>query len=114
MRLSNVTIWTRDPHALKDWYRQNFGLRVVEETPRFVLLEADGGAGLVFHVGEPLATPDRVQFHLEVEDVDREYRRLRDEGVAFDETPADRPWGVRSATTRDPAGHSVEITTRRR
>jgi catechol 2,3-dioxygenase-like lactoylglutathione lyase family enzyme len=111
MQLTSVTVWTRDPHTLKGWYRQHLGFRVLEETPRFVLLQGDGGAAIAFHVGEPLATPDRVQFHLAVHDVDKEYERLRDEGVSFDERPTDRPWGVRSAAMRDPGGHSVELTT---
>jgi catechol 2,3-dioxygenase-like lactoylglutathione lyase family enzyme len=94
--------------------------RVVSTAPRLsglgrdatiVLLQGDGGAAIAFHVGEPLATPDRVQFHLAVHDVDKEYERLRDEGVSFDERPTDRPWGVRSAAMRDPGGHSVELTT---
>ncbi len=111
MRLANVTVWTRDPHALRDWYQRHLRLRALEETPRFVLLQGEGGATLAFHVGEPLANPHRVQFHLEVDDIDEEYERLLGEGVQFDEPPTDRPWGVRSAATRDPAGHSVELTT---
>jgi catechol 2,3-dioxygenase-like lactoylglutathione lyase family enzyme len=64
-----------------------------------------------FHVGEPVATPERVQFHAEVDDVDAVVERLTAQGVVFDEPPADRPWGVRSASCTDPAGHSVEFTT---
>lgn len=111
MRLANVTVWTREPAVLKGWYSQHFGLRVLAETPRFVLLGGEGGAQLGFHVGDPPAPPERVQFHLEVDDVDQEYERLRAEGIEFEGPPADRPWGVRSTATVDPAGHSVELTT---
>ena len=110
MRLTTVTIWTGDPTVLRDWYVTHFGMTVLQETPRFVLLGSDGGASIGFHVGEPLATPDRVQLHLEVEDVDAEYQRLVAAGLVFDGPPEDRPWGVRSTAVLDPAGHSVEIT----
>jgi catechol 2,3-dioxygenase-like lactoylglutathione lyase family enzyme len=112
MRLATVTVWVEDPAVLRDWYTEHFGLEVLQETPRFVLLAAsEPGSTIGFHVGEPLATPDRVQFHLEVDDVDGTYERLVSEGLQFDGPPQDRPWGVRSTATTDPAGHSVEITT---
>lgn len=111
MRLTTTTIWTRNPAELRDWYVGHFGMTVLQETPRFVLLGSEGGASIGFHVGEPLETPGRVQFHLEVEDVDDIYQRLADEGLAFDSAPEDKPWGVRSASLSDPAGHSVELTT---
>ena len=110
MRFTTVTVWISDPSVLRDWYTTHFGMTVVEETPRFVLLRSDGGAAIGFHVGEPVATPGRIQFHLEVGDVDEEYRRLSEQGVAFEGPPVDRPWGVRSTATSDPAGHSVELT----
>jgi catechol 2,3-dioxygenase-like lactoylglutathione lyase family enzyme len=78
------------------------------------MLRGSEGAAIAFHIGEPLATPDRVQLHFEVDDVDRVHQDLVSRGVAFDESPVDRPWGVRSATLRDPAGHSVELTNPRR
>jgi catechol 2,3-dioxygenase-like lactoylglutathione lyase family enzyme len=112
VRLSTITVWVEDPHALRDWYTEHFGLEVLQETPRFVLLGGTGtGSAIGFHIGEPVATPDRIQFHLEVDDVDGTYDRLVAEGLGFDGPPQDRPWGVRSTATTDPAGHSVEITT---
>jgi catechol 2,3-dioxygenase-like lactoylglutathione lyase family enzyme len=110
MRLTTVTIWTTDPTVLRDWYTTHFRMTVLQETTRFVLLGSDGGASIGFHVGEPLETPDRVQLHLEVADVDAEYERLRAAGLEFEGPPEDRPWGVRSTAALDPAGHSVEIT----
>ena len=111
MRLATITIWTRNPAELREWYVEHFGMTVVQETQRFVLLGSDGGASIGFHVGEPLETPERVQFHLEVEDVDGLYERLSARGLEFDSPPEDKPWGVRSASLPDPAGHSVELTT---
>ena len=109
--LATVTVWVEDPAPLADWYVAHTGLRVLQQTPRFVLLGGDGGAAVGFHVGEPLTTPERVQFHVEVDDVDAVAERLAAQGVTLDEPPADRPWGVRSTSCTDPAGHSVEFTT---
>ena len=110
MRLHSVTIWTRDPRALRDFYTTHLGLEVLNETPRFVMLgERAGGAAISFHVGEPLSEPGRVQFHFTVDDVDAAYQRLQQAGVSFDEAPANRPWGLRTASCRDPGGHSVEL-----
>lgn len=109
--MATVTVWTTDPHAVAAWYVEHLGLSVVQETPRFTLLGGDGGATIGFHVGDPLATPERIQFHMEVDDIDSVYERLVGRGLAFDGPPTDRPWGVRSAATTDPAGHSVELTT---
>jgi catechol 2,3-dioxygenase-like lactoylglutathione lyase family enzyme len=109
--VATVTVWVDDPAALAEWYVAHTGLGILQQTPRFALLGGDGGGAIGFHVGEPLATPERVQFHVEVDDVDAVVERLTARGVVFDEPPTDRPWGVRSATCTDPAGHSVEFTT---
>lgn len=111
MRLTTITIWTRNPAELREWYVEHFGMTVVQETPRFVLLGSEGGASIGFHVGEPLETPERVQIHLEVEDVDGWCERLSARGLELDSLPEDKPWGVRSASLQDPAGHSIELTT---
>lgn len=109
MRFDLVTLFVNDPHALADWYREHLGLRLVEETERFVRLEAGEGAKIAFHVGEPVGNPDHVQLHFEVPDVDAEAERLADEGVEIVDGPEDKPYGWRVAAVRDPAGHTVEV-----
>jgi catechol 2,3-dioxygenase-like lactoylglutathione lyase family enzyme len=110
LRFSLVTLFVYDPTALRDWYTSNLGLTVSSETPRFVqLADGTGRACVAFHVGEPIGHADQVQLHFEVDDVDAEYARLRAAGVTFDEAPADKPWGWRVASLRDPAGHTVEL-----
>ena len=45
-----------------------------------------------------------------VDDVDTEYERLRERGVAFTAPPVDRPdWGERTAHFRDPDGNLLEL-----
>jgi catechol 2,3-dioxygenase-like lactoylglutathione lyase family enzyme len=51
----------------------------------------------------------RMQFTLNVDDVDAAVDRLRSRGVELLNGPVDRPWGVRTASFQDPAGHIWEI-----
>jgi catechol 2,3-dioxygenase-like lactoylglutathione lyase family enzyme len=59
-------------------------------------------------VGDPAAGA-RFQLTVDVDDVDETCAWLRDRGVELLNGPVDRPWGVRTAAFRDPAGHVWEI-----
>ncbi len=59
-----------------------------------------------------VASPDagaRLQFTIDVDDVDAMCARLAERGVELLNGPVDRPWGVRTATFMDPGGHIWEI-----
>ncbi len=45
-----------------------------------------------------------------VPNVDETYQRLTECGVVFDEPPTDKPWGLRTASLRDPAGYTLTFT----
>nr|MBA2444499.1 VOC family protein [Nocardioidaceae bacterium] len=51
----------------------------------------------------------RLQFTVEVDDVDAICAELATRGVKLLNGPMDRPWGVRTASFRDPGGHIWEI-----
>jgi len=51
----------------------------------------------------------RLQFTIEVDDVDAMCEELRRRGVELLNGPIDRPWGIRTASFRDPGGHIWEI-----
>src|SRR3954452_6420879 len=57
----------------------------------------------------PLDAGARVQFTIEVDDVDALAARLTGRGVELLNGPMDRPWGIRTASFRDPGGHIWEI-----
>ncbi|MET9063251.1 VOC family protein [Streptomyces antibioticus] len=62
--------------------------------------------------GEPVRSPDagsRVQFTLPVDDVDAMCKELTSRGVTLLNGPMDRPWGIRTASFKDPGGHIWEI-----
>jgi catechol 2,3-dioxygenase-like lactoylglutathione lyase family enzyme len=77
------------------------------------LVEADKGPGLLDPV--PVAPPEsgvRVQLTVPVDDVDAVATGLVARGVELLRGPEDRPWGPRTASFRDPAGHVWEIAQR--
>jgi uncharacterized glyoxalase superfamily protein PhnB len=51
----------------------------------------------------------RAQFTLAVDDVDAMCAELAGRGVKLLNGPIDRPWGIRTASFRDPGGHIWEI-----
>ena len=51
----------------------------------------------------------RFQLTIEVDDVDATCAELAERGVELLNGPMDRPWGVRTASFRDPGGHIWEI-----
>jgi len=115
-----ITLFVEDLAAAKTFYSEVFGLPVVFETEdsavfRFGatlvnLLMMSQAPGLV----DPakVAAKDagvRFQFTIEVADVDAMCAELKERGVELLNGPMDRPWGIRTASFRDPGGHIWEI-----
>ena len=93
------------------FYRDVLGLALSsEEADESVWFDA-GSLRLGFHVAEAgVANPDAVSLSFDVPDVNAERDRLL--GLGLQVTEAwDAPWGARVATLRDPAGHTVWIST---
>jgi len=115
-----VTLFVEDLEVARQFYLEVFGLPVA--------FEDDDSA--VFKVGETLvnllrasAAPEliapaavasseagsRQVFTIQVDDVDAMCAELTARGVHLLNGPMDRPWGVRTASFRDPGGHIWEI-----
>jgi catechol 2,3-dioxygenase-like lactoylglutathione lyase family enzyme len=118
--ITAITLFVEDLEAAKRFYREVFELPVTFEDDsstvfRFGetlvnLLNTSEAPGLV----EPatVATRDagvRFQFTLGVDDVDAMCDELKERGVDLLNGPMDRPWGIRTASFRDPGGHIWEI-----
>jgi catechol 2,3-dioxygenase-like lactoylglutathione lyase family enzyme len=118
--IAAVTLFTEDLEASKRFYQEVFD--------RPVEFEDDDSA--VFRFGETLVnllavreaheliepavvgsrdSGVRFQFTLGVEDVDAMCAELQERGVELLNGPMDRPWGIRTASFRDPGGHIWEI-----
>ena len=120
--ISAITLFVEDLAAAKEFYERAFGLPVVFEDDASAvfnfgntlinLLKATAAPELI----EPasVAPPDagsRMQFTITVDDVDAMCADLIARGVVLLNGPLDRPWGIRTASFRDPAGHIWEIAT---
>ena len=118
--ISAITLFVEDLEVAKAFYRRAFGLPVHFEdadSAVFVfggtminLLRATQAPSLV--APAPVAAPDggvRFQFTLAVDDVDATASELVSRGIELLNGPMDRPWGIRTAAFRDPAGHIWEI-----
>ncbi len=118
--ISANTLFVDDLDAAKQFYRDAFGLPVAFEDANSAvftfkntlinLLKSTAGRELI----EPavVAGPEagsRFQLTIEVDDVDAMCKELESRGVQFLNGPMDRPWGVRTASFKDPAGHIWEI-----
>ncbi len=95
---------------MKKLYRDTLGLPVAEESSNFIMFDTKGSR-LAFHKlsKAPPLVRRTVELHLEVNDVDEVYSTLQRQGVKFEDKPANRPWGSRMASFRDPEGYIVEI-----
>ena len=115
-----ITLFVEDLQASKKFYGEVFGLPVMYEDDNSAvfkfentlinLLKTTAAVELI----EPAAvasrdTGARAQFTLEVDDVDVMCAELAERGVQLLNGPMDRPWGIRTASFRDPGGHIWEI-----
>jgi catechol 2,3-dioxygenase-like lactoylglutathione lyase family enzyme len=118
--IAAITLFVKDLEEARRFYQEVFGLPVFYEDGNSAvfkfgdtlinLLRTSEAPGLVAPAA--VATPDagaRFQFTLGVEDVDRTADELRSRGVELLNGPMDRPWGIRTASFRDPGGHIWEI-----
>jgi catechol 2,3-dioxygenase-like lactoylglutathione lyase family enzyme len=118
--IAAITLFAEDLDETKRFYQEVFGLEgVFEDAQSAVFRFGETLVNLLDVAAAPelieparVATADagsRVQFTLEVDDVDATCAELARRGVDLLNGPLDRPWGVRTASFRDPAGHIWEI-----
>jgi catechol 2,3-dioxygenase-like lactoylglutathione lyase family enzyme len=115
-----ITLFVEDLGAARRFYEDVFGLPVAfEDDDSCVfnfgntivnLLKATAADELI----EPAAVASReagsrLQLTIEVDDVDAMCAELASRGVELVNGPVSRPWGVRTASFRDPGGHIWEI-----
>ena len=118
--ISAITLFVEDLHAAKQFYAKAFGLPVVFEDNNSTvfqigstyinLLKTTSADELI----QPAAVAgreagSRFVFTITVDDVDAMCARLAARGVTLLNGPMDRPWGIRTASFMDPAGHIWEI-----
>ena len=118
--IAAITLFVEDLDAGKQFYRTAFGLRLVYEDANSAVFKI--GATLInllkTSAADELVKPATVAlreagsrhvFTIEVDDVDARCAELSARGVKLLNGPMDRPWGIRTASFSDPAGHIWEI-----
>lgn len=115
-----ITLFVEDREEAKRFYEEVFGLPVVfEDDVSAVFTFGDTLINLLqTTAADELIRPAEVgsreagarfQLTLEVDDVDAMCAELARRGVKLLNGPIDRPWGIRTASFRDPGGHIWEI-----
>jgi lactoylglutathione lyase len=115
-----IILFVADLARSKAFYRDVLGLDVEFEDDESVGFKIKGLAFIVLQVdrarvqlqGEPTATPKAgatAFLTTFTDDVDVLHADLAGRGIDFFQSPADQPWGVRTAYFKDPDGHVWEI-----
>jgi catechol 2,3-dioxygenase-like lactoylglutathione lyase family enzyme len=118
--ISTVTLFVEDVAATKRFYHDVFGVRLKYEDEvsavfdfahiQVNLLDATAVPELIEPaVMAPPGAGSRLLLTIDVDDVDAICAELATRGVTLLNGPMDRPWGIRTASFRDPAGHIWEI-----
>jgi catechol 2,3-dioxygenase-like lactoylglutathione lyase family enzyme len=119
-KLKSVCLITPDVPRLRDFYRNVLDVApagddvfVVFSTPEadLTLFSAQGLEEMVPGLLEA-SSPGNCFIEFEVEDVDREYERLKVLNVQVVKPPTTQPWGLRSVWFRDADGNKINFFAR--
>ena len=115
-----ITLFTENLEQAKEFYQNVFGLPIDFEDSNSAVFKFGGTLVNLLKITEAkgLIEPAKVanresgaryMFTISVEDVDAMCAELVSRGVKLLNGPMDRPWGIRTASFMDPAGHIWEI-----
>jgi len=105
-----ITLWAARFDEMVSFYKEKLELPVEYGDENFIQFATQGIKLYIHRLAEaPPLRDHALEIHFDVTDVDAAYQALVDRGVAFDDPPANRPWGARMAAFRDPEGYVLEI-----
>ena len=115
-----VTLFQEDLAEAKAFYQQVFDVPVFYEDPNSCVFKIGDMLINLLRISQAdelvnpakVAGPEvgsRMIFTIPVDDVDGIVERLTARGVKLLNGPMDRPWGVRTASFKDPGGHIWEV-----
>ena len=115
-----VTLFVEDLEAAKAFYQKVFAKNVFFEDDNSAVFKFGDTLINLLKITEAdeLIAPANVAsrkagaravFTIQIDDVDAVCEQLTARGVKLLNGPVDRPWGVRTASFRDPGGHIWEI-----
>ncbi|MBP2630488.1 MAG: Glyoxalase-like domain containing protein [Firmicutes bacterium] len=110
----DTTFSTEKLQESKDFYMNHFGFKLAYESDWYIeLVTPEGDAGISFTLpqreeGEFFNGKGMI-LSFEVEDVEAEYNRLKEDNVTIYQELQDKPWGERSFVVDDPNGVHVYL-----
>jgi lactoylglutathione lyase len=112
-----INLFAEDFVGTKSFYQKVFGLPLIFEDEDSALFQfenvmvmvRDVSAASEFIPSAAVGSPEGGPRFVFVDDVDAACTELAQSGVTLLNGPADRPWGMRTASFSDPAGHVWEI-----
>lgn len=108
MEIGEVSLLTNDVMRLADFYRAILGVQDSSEDDVHQFILTEGTTLTVYNDGTQKNNNNQnICLAFTVEDVDKEYERLRAMDVLIVEPPATRPWGARNMHFCDPDGNHV-------
>lgn len=118
--LAAMTLFTEDLEATKAFYRRVFNLPIHHQDEVSAVFKLGDTLLNLLQISQAdeLISPAKVAgpeagsrfvFTLLVDDVDAKCAELKAKGVTFLNGPMDRPWGIRTASSQDPAGYIWEL-----
>ena len=103
-----VEVVVPDLEAAMDFYRR-LGFAVERETPMFVVLRWDDTLLFIAQNSHATAAPRWTNVRIVVPDVDAIWERVNQLQLSVGSPIADRPYGLRDFTVRDPAGFEIRF-----
>jgi lactoylglutathione lyase len=118
--ITAITLFVEDLIASKNFYSTVFDLPIHYEDDVSVVFKFENTLINLLSTSEvaeligpaslaPQDSGNRMQFTITVADVDSACEKIKANGVKLLTGPIDRPWGIRTASFQDPAGHIWEI-----
>ena len=119
MKFASVRMITDDPQRVVQFYEQVTGVSAVWPAPVFAELRLPSctiafGAAQTAQLFNNAARPadnHNMIIEFQVDDVDKEYERLKTLVSEWAQEPTTMPWGNRSILFRDPDGNLVNLFT---
>jgi len=121
MNLVSIRIITANIEKLVKFYEQITGITAIQYTPDFAEIKTSNATiaigstkTLQFFGDENIAEPAQNRsaiIEFSVEDVDKEFERLKDALSSIVQKPTVMPWGNKSLLFRDPDGNLVNFFT---
>jgi len=114
-KFAGASVWSEDLNNLLPFYRDVLGLKVIHESPGFVVFGEDQpdsatlGLGTHSEVHGRNSDSARHMVGFESDDLNADWQRLKGAGVEFIEDPTDYGGDMSIATLKDPEGNLVQL-----